>query len=291
VTTADSVNGVMRKVGGRIETVAICPTGEIAANATGSPRLTLWDPSADKVRYINETAEFAVASSGILAAAYGDVIRFINMATGEKAEGSALAGVSKMAFSPNDAVLALGTRHGAIQVWDASTGEMTLESSTQFGRIDDFAFGKDGTLVAASHPRSGRVTLWNVKTRKVERVLDVGVGCGELSLDFSPVARLLAVGRQFLGIQIWDLTNEEKPPVDLPVVTQAVEFSADGQTLFSGMVGDASLHVWDLATHRRRCILPGVSRTTSIAVSGDGTLVAVGGWDGTIRLLKADRSR
>ncbi len=276
-----------RDFGGKVDTVAFCPNGEIAVHTLGSSRLPVWDPVSDRVRHIEGAGHYAVSKSGVLAAATRENIRFVDLMTGEKAETPLGVNVTQLAFSPNDDVLALATYQGAVQLWSAQTGEPILQSGAQQGRVSDLVFSPDGKRVASAHQLPYHVTVWDVVAREKELTLDVGSGSGELAVDFSPDGNLLAVGRQFLGIQIWNLKEPEKLPIVLPAVTMAVAFAPSGQTLFSGRMGDAALHVWDLPTRRLKCSLPGVSRTRDIAVSSDGTMVAVGGWDGTVRLLRA----
>ena len=212
----------------------------------------------------------------------------MDLVTGNKAESSLESFVRRLAFSPSDDILAFGTFRGEVELWEASTGNLILQSQTNRGRVHDLAFSPDGKRMASAHTVPGRITLWNVDKAEEERVFDVGFGTGELSLDFSPDGQSLAVARQFLGIQIWDLTDAEKPPIELQNATMAVEFAPDGTTLFSGLMSDSSLRVWDLETHRQKCVLPGVTRATDIAVSTDGKVVVVGGWDGTVRILRTE---
>jgi WD40 repeat protein len=280
-------NTTMRRIGNRIYDVKICPNGEIAVHDIQSPNLSVWDPVADRVRYIQEVGRgIAVSPEGILASVSGGKIRLIDLATGEQAESPLARTVYEMAYSSKNDLLALGTLAGEFELWKARNGNRILHVKTGLGRIDPIAFSSDGKMVATGHLENGRVFLWDAEQGEKLRELDVGFGCGELSLDFSQDGRLLAVGRSFLGIQIWDLTSEESTPDVLPVATTAVKFAPSGKSLFSGAKGDALLHVWDLETHRQ-CVLPGVERIREIDVSPDGNTVVVGGLGGSVRLLRA----
>ena len=286
----EEVKASVRDFGQRVDTVAVCPNGEIAVRRLHSSTLAMWDPRTDRVRSISEAGEMAVSRTGILASVSSGKLRLTDLATGEVAESPLSTGVTRMAYSSDSDMLAIGTYGGEFELWKASTGELKRQTPTKFTDVQDLTFSPDGNYAAAAHPRSGKVTLWHIGDAKKDRVIDVGFGCGELSIDFSPDGKLLAVGRQFLGIQIWDLGDPKAVPRSLPAATMAVEFAPTGLTLFSGSMSDSDLHVWDLKTGRKKCALPGVSRATNIAVSGDGATVAVCGWDGTVRLLRAPRT-
>ena len=285
LSSTHQINGAVRKFGGRVYNIAICPNGEVAVQNNWSTRLAMWDPVSDRVRYVDEVGRMALAESGILAITASGKIRFLDLATGEEAESPIRVSVNKMAYSSSD-LLALGGNDGTFELWKVSTGELVMRSGTGLNHVSNLVFSPDGKFAACAHPITCCVSLWNIEERKQERVLDVGIGCGELSLDFSPDSRSLAVGRQFLGVQIWDISDEEQLPTVLPVATTAVKFAPSGKSLYSGSLSDNYLHVWDLATHRRKCTLPGVARMMDIAISADGKTVAVGGWKGTVRLLR-----
>jgi WD40 repeat protein len=282
------INTTVRRFGdNQIYDVKICPNGEIAVHDIRSPNLAMWDPVADRVRYIEEVGRgIAVSPEGILASVSGGKIRLTDLVTGEQVENPLARTVYEMAYSSKNDLLALGTLAGEFELWKARSGNRILHVKTGQGRIDPIAFSSDGKQVATGHLENGRVTLWDAEQGEKLRELDVGFGCGELGLDFSQDGRLLAVGRAFLGIQIWDLTVEKGTPDVLPVATMAVKFAPSGKSLFSGAKGDAMLHVWDLETHRQ-CALPGVERIRDIDVSPDGNTVVVGGRGGTVRLLRA----
>ncbi len=280
-------NAAIRQFGGQIDCIALCPSGEVAVYSLNQRRVNFWDPIIDRVRQIDRAGYIAVSESGIMATSYGRRIRLLNLATNEWAETSIGWSVRKLAFSPDDRILAIGGLNGELELWDATTGERILQEKTPWSRIIDFAFNADGTRVAAAHPNTGKVTLWNVDKGEQDRVIDIGFGCGELSLDYSPTGEFLAVGRWRLGIQLWDLADAESKPKEFGAGTMAVEFAPDGKTLYSGRVGDGMLQVWDIETLRRRCVLPGVTRASDIAVSPDGNIVAIGGWGGAVRVLVA----
>jgi RNA polymerase sigma factor (sigma-70 family) len=102
------------------------------------------------------------------------------------------------------------------------------------------------------------------------------------SLAFAPAGKLLAIGADDKGVELWDLKAKKKTMVLTGLAKPAAKlvFSADGRTL-AALAGDnTSIRVWDLGkkttvgqiTHNRGAV-------GALALSPDGKMLATTGVD------------
>jgi WD40 repeat protein len=188
-------------------------------------------------------------------------IRLFNVATGKQTKlmptGSDMPKV--VAISQDGHTLAAGNDDSpggesdagdpmnSIQLWDATTGQVTFTLSSQKFWTSALVFSPDGrTLASASWDNT--ITLWDVATGKALRSLS---GLTDISgpLAFSPDGRTLASGVGDTAIELWDVTTGQAlrtltGHTDEPL---SVAFSPDGKTLASGGY-DNTIKLWDVAS-------------------------------------------
>jgi WD40 repeat protein len=145
------------------------------------------------------------------------------------------------------------------------------------------------TMATSSHV--GYVLLWNVATRAAAGVIPEGALA--TSLAFTPDGRSLVVAGDGGGVDLWDVGRRTRTAVIQAAIPNTAAAGAavspDGTTIaFNATTGPFKFAVklWSIASKRVAVTMPanGASGLTSIAYSPDGTQLAAGSQDGTVRL-------
>jgi WD40 repeat protein len=157
------------------------------------------------------------------------------------------------------------------------------------GYVHCVAYSSDGKTVVSGG--TGLTRLWDAATLRLRATLPY-LGAGPiLGLSLSRDGRTLAVGGGPGVVQVWDVSNRDKPTLrfPIPVATNAVQGVAlrpDGKVLAAGCA-DGSLHLYDIAGEEPKSLA--VERAhrfgvTSLLYAPDGKTLASGGADNFIRL-------
>ncbi|WP_175478792.1 TIR domain-containing protein [Rubrimonas cliftonensis] len=192
--------------------------------------------------------------------------------------------VYSVAFSPDGARLATGSRDNTARLWDLATGREIARFEGHGKSVASVAFSPDGArLATASHDKAAR--LWNLATgREIARLEGHRnfLNC----VAFSPDGARLATGAGDRTARLWDLAaGREIVRLDGHGGDVAsVAFSPDGALLATGS-SDNTARLWDLNSGREIDRLEGhEGRVKSVAVSSDGARLATGSEDDTARL-------
>jgi WD40 repeat protein len=126
-------------------------------------------------------------------------------------------------------------------------------SKTEHGRLRSLAVSRDGKWLAVAGPDGpgvGKVTLWDLWTRKEIQPLSAGNGLVQVAfspseplLAFSVDATDVATTVRSYSVRFWDGAARKRLALELPLDTQCgrLNFSADGQTLVTCTRGEVSL--------------------------------------------------
>ena len=168
-----------------------------------------------------------------------------------------------MAFSPDNALLAVGTYVG-VWMYDLDTLQPVTLFETERGLISNVVLSPDGKWVATSNA-DGIINVREIETQ--QRVAKIqGWHDGTSQLAFSPDSQYIAAsGREYGDVYIWSAKNgehvasfkrgvtpkeDEKYPTRFPLC-----FSPDGELL--AYVGTAVITVQNLKTKERfACLVP-----------------------------------
>ena len=211
--------------------------------------------------------------------------------------------VDALAFNADGSLLASASDDGTVRVWSMDDMRHVQTLSWPEASAHVLAWSPDGRLLATSDGAS-IIELWRTDDWRVERSIQADVESVH-SLAFSPDSQTLAAGGRWAFIKVWNVgdgrsAGEFQGHSD---DVNGVIYSADGRYIVSasgstdGPKGgtDSAVHLWSVRyresvqiyrgsldmIHRRRRIM------TAVAINPDGSIVAGGDAQGTVRLWHA----
>lgn len=197
----------------------------------------------------------AWCGEGTLTSAGADrTLRFWDMPAGKVRQTVTLpVPVRALAGSPDGKQLVTGSDDGAVQFWDAATGQPGPRAAGHTDWIRALAFSPDGKLLA-SGGHDGMVRLWEAAAAKQVR---------EFPAAPPPPA------------------NSQPPATS---IVQALAFAPDGKLLAVGM-SDGRIHLYNPADGKLVRTLTGhVSAVNAVRFHPGGTILVSGSSDRTVRL-------
>lgn len=213
--------------------------------------------------------------------------------------------ITQVAFSPNDALIAIGNQDGDVKVWDRHTQRYVskIERVGRGNRVTRLIFSPDGQRLASSGGRYDGVYVWHHETGEqvaeftVDESLKPRFRPGFIPLSFSPDGKLLAGATPEHTISIWDLEAKERIACLKGHVALVAEliFSPCGQFLTSADI-NGILHEWDVHKIAERASPVGFSELPTYATGvpklaylTDGTFIAAGNHESTVTLWDPKR--
>lgn len=266
--------------------------GTLLASGSDDKTILLWDVGTGDVRQVlqGHTAAvhcFAFAPDGKTIASGSDdqSVRLWDVATGKLLctfNGSA-GGIRAIAFSPNGKTLAAGSKAKTVECWEVETQHSFQTFHGHLGTIYALAFSRDGTrLASGSADRTIRV--WDVASGQTLHATSSSNAA--LSGAFFTDGKLLALGGNDESGSNWHIGTARAVEYVAAEVQQtymialALESESAGNDRNADMARSMKIGPYR-AVHE-----PGgrAAVVRTVAFSPDGTLLAVGADDATIRL-------
>ncbi len=219
-----------------------------------------------------------------------------------------------MAISPDGRMLATGDIDRKVRLWDFQSGRKLAEFSGAGGWVWAVAFSADGSRVY-SGGRDEEISVWPARATPERKPIPTGaeppffnqdgrflVGqnpLGEIVIHGletysagAPLAAgstplwLSADGQRLLAlrdaaVQSWDVSRRTllaaTPLTPAPTTRGARAISRDGRLLAIALAPGKSVTVWDTATGTAQATFTADKNIEAVALSPDGSLLAVGG--------------
>ena len=272
---------------GYVRTLAFSPDGATLVSGGYDQQAIVWDVARGKplttlTGHTSEINSVAVSPDGRYVATGSRDRSVLLFDAAMMPFAGHVDNVTAVAVSRDGSRAASASRDNTVVVWDAATHRKEAVLAGHTARIADIAFSPDGSLLAtASDDKTARI--FDMATGAL-RVRITGHSDQVTSVSFSPDGTLLATGSTDTTVRVWhtaDGTPAAPARKHADWVVRAV-FSADGHTLVTAC-RDKTIVIEDLAAGTQQT-LTHPTLPEDIALNPDGSLVAVGGADGTVTL-------
>jgi WD40 repeat protein/class 3 adenylate cyclase len=245
---------------GEVWGLAVSPDGRTLYSSASDGQAIVWDLAGDRrlIRSFRPARRFAV-----------------------------IATPRGIAVSPDGRTLAFTHGNGAVDLIDTRTLARRRTARAMEGFAAAVDFSPDGRLLAVAGER-GRLTLWDGRTLARAGELR-GLDANSQAIAFSPDGKLLAaaeVETERARLHVW---NVRRRTLIASSGTRAgsLAFSPDGRLIAAAGL-DRGTEILDARSGELVKRLPTRGLSRSVAFSADGSLLAVGQYDGDGQLYSTE---
>ena len=193
--------------------------------------------------------------------------------------------ISSVAWSPDGTHILTGADDSIARVWDARTGQTTLELTHRL-RVTAVAWSPDSAHILTA-TIDGTARVWDARTGKT--TLELTHQRSVTAVAWSPDGAHILTGA-WDGARVWD-TRTGKTTLELTHSgrVNTVAWSPDSAHILTG-AGNAA-HVWDAETGKTTLELTHQRSVRAVAWSPDGARILTGTIDGTARVWDAETGK
>ncbi|KAI3759448.1 hypothetical protein L6452_07278 [Arctium lappa] len=194
-------------------------------------------------------------------------------------------GCASIIFDNSSGKLISGGQDQTVKIWDTNTGLLTQTYHGCLGSVLDLAITDDNRCVIAASS-SNNLYVWDANSGRVRHTL-TGHLDKVCAVDVSRLSSRHVVSSAYdRTIKLWDLNRGYCiNTIIFPSNCNALSFSADGETIFSGHV-DGHLRLWDIKTGKLLSEVAAHSlAVTSICLSRNGNRILTSGRDNVHNLF------
>ena len=191
--------------------------------------------------------------------------------------------VTAVAWSPDSTRILTGSDDGAARVWDARTGETTLEL-THPSWVTAVAWSPNGTHILTAS-RNGTARIWDARTG--ETTLELTHTNWVTAVAWSPNGHHILTASRDRTARIWDATTGDNTlTLTHTNWVTAVAWSPNGHHILTAS-NDGTARIWDATTGDNTLTLTHTDPVTAVAWSPDGHHILTASNDGTARIWEA----
>jgi WD40 repeat protein len=285
--------------------LAFSPDGKTLASGSFDKTIKLWDVASGKelktfTGHTKEVVSVAFSPDGKrLASAASQFFGNAEPTPGEvktwdKASGLDLRDFEGLgwpayavAFSPDGGRVLAAGGGASFRMWDSKTGKQVPTFSSGNAPFYALAISPDGKWIALGGADK-RVRVRSAVQNSDERFSTADHPDPVFAVAYSPDGKVIASGGagRPSGVRLWDAeTGERRPMIESAQRSiRSLSFSKDGKLIAAGAF-DGTACVYDVASRTEVLALKGFgSSVNAVALSPDGTKLAVGTTDKLVRI-------
>lgn len=179
-------------------------------------------------------------------------------------------GISALAFSPDDRVLASGAIDGSVKLWDVSSGSELHTLAGHHGIVSWLVFSPDSSVLVSSASADTNLKLWNVASGA--EITGANIPAGPAVPAFSPDGHTLAVAGPQTSLVLWDLNSGTsiRTLASNTGAATVLAFSPGGRFLAAG-TADGAVALFDTASGEQVLSLVSTAGSSDwLAIAPDG---------------------